>query len=291
MARARRGRGHRPDRPGLGARPHRRGARLRRRPAAAVRAASGIDLLQRRQERQAALDAGERPDFLAGDRARSARRLDRGAGAGRLRRPAGRDHRSGRGQDDDQRPQLGRPGLHGRPRGRAVADLGERRRWPGGADRRRPGHAHLRVARGQVVPARRAGRAARRPAARLAPHRVARHGRWRADLGVAVRCRAVPVPQRRRAGRPRVRAVPLPGQARVAPRGAALERRSSSTPRSALGVPRGSRPGDRAHRDDHRRVRDGRDPVRAARARRRASTPAAGTTCSARSRSSGRRRI
>ena len=36
----------------------------------------------------------------------------------------------------------------------------------------------------------------------------------------------------------------------------------------ALGVPRGQRPGDRPDRDHHRGLRDGRDPVRAARARR-----------------------
>ena len=47
--------------------------------------------------------------------------------------------------------------VHGRPRGRAVADLGERRRRPGGDRGRDPRHAHLRLARGQGVPARPAG--------------------------------------------------------------------------------------------------------------------------------------
>ena len=62
-----------------------------------------------------------------------------------------------------------------------------------------------------------------RPAARLAPDRIARARGRGPDLGVAVRCRAVPVPQRRRAGSSRLGAVSLPPQARVAPRGAALE--------------------------------------------------------------------
>ena len=47
-----------------------------------------------------------------------------------------------------------------------------------------------------------------------------------------------------------------------------------------LGLPRGHDPRHRADRDAPRRVRDGRDPLRAARALRRASTPAAGTTSS-----------
>ena len=175
-------------------------------------------------ERQAELDAGVRPDFLAGDRASPRGRLDRRPGARRPRRPAGRDHRPGRAQDDDQRAQLGRPRVHGRPRGRAVADLGERRRWPGGAGRRGAPDADLRVARGQGLPARRRDRDAGRPAARLAPRRVGDARRRRPGLGQPVRLRAVPVPQRRRGAAAGERAVPLPRQARVAPRGAALER-------------------------------------------------------------------
>ena len=59
----------------------------------------------------------------------------------------------------------------------------------------------LRFARGQGVPARRADRDARRPAAWLAPRRVGDAGRRRAGLGQPVRLRALPVPQRRRAAR------------------------------------------------------------------------------------------
>ena len=56
-------------------------------------------------------------------------------------------------------------------------------------------------------------------------------------------------------------------QARVAPRGAALERGLHPRPGGARDPARLD-PGDRPDRDDPRRVRDGRDPVRAARARR-----------------------
>ena len=55
-----------------------------------------------------------------------------------------------------------------------------------------------------------------------------------------------------------------------------------------LGIPRGTIRAHRPDRDDPRRVRDGGDPLRAARARGARSTPAAGTTSSARSRSSAR---
>ena len=65
------------------------------------------------------------------------------------------------------------------------------------------------------------------------------------------------------------RAVPLPRQARVAPRGAALERGLHPRPGRARDPARLD-PGDRPDRDDPRRLRDGRDPVRAARARGRA---------------------
>ena len=61
------------------------------------------------------------------------------------------------------------------------------------------------------------------------------------------------------------RALLLPPEARVAPRGAALERRL----RLRTGAARrraGDDQGDRPDRDDPRRVRDGRDPPRAARA-------------------------
>ena len=100
-----------------------------------------VELLQRelgptrrellgRRERQSALDAGERPDFLAETRAvREAEWRVAEAPAGPARPPL-RDHRPGRPEDDDQRAQLGRAGLHGRLRGLALADLAERGRGP-----------------------------------------------------------------------------------------------------------------------------------------------------------------
>ena len=57
----------------------------------------------------------------------------------------------------------------------------------------------------------------------------------------------------------------LPAQARVAPRGAALERRLLLRAGPARRAARDDQ-GDGADRDDPRRVRDGRDPLRAARA-------------------------
>ena len=84
-----------------------------------------------------------------------------------------RDHRAGRRpQDGHQRLQLGRADLHGRLRGRELADVGERRRRPAephGRDRAddlaRAGREELR--------AERRGRRAPRPAARLASCRSA----------------------------------------------------------------------------------------------------------------------
>ena len=60
------------------------------------------------------------------------------------------------------------------------------------------------------------------------------------------------------------RALLLPAEARVAPRGAALERRLLLDAGPARRPARDDQ-GDRADRDDPRRVRDGRDPLRAAR--------------------------
>ena len=74
---------------------------------------------------------------------------------------------------------------------------------------------------------------------------------------------------------PRVRAVPVPAEARVPPRSAALERGLRVRPGAAR-HPAWLDPGDRPDRDDHGRLRDGRDPVRAARARRRAQRRALG---------------
>ena len=242
------------------------GARLRRRPAAAVRAARHRPLHAARSARRSSMPgaAGLPRRHPRGPRGR----LDGRAGTGRPRRSAGRDHRSGRAEDDDQRPQLGRAGLHGRPRGRAVADVGQRHRRPGGDPRRGPRHARVRLARGQVVPARGAGRHARRPAARLASHRVARARRWhrrsrRRCSTPGCTCSTTP-PSGWHAGPARTST--CPSSSRITRPGSGT--RSSSSPQATLGDPARVDPGDRPHRDDPRGLRDGRDPVRAARARR-----------------------
>ena len=181
------------------------------------------------------------PGLPPGDGATSGPRTGRWRRAGRPRRPAGRDHRPGRAEDDDQRAQLGRAGVHGRPRGRALADLGERRRRPGG-DR----DAVRRTLDASTSPEGKAYRLnerdgdARRPAARLAPGRDAtcwstarRCRRSLFDAGLYLFHNAA------EALAPRVRPVLLPAQAGEPSRGAAVERRLRPRP-GGVGVPRGS---------------------------------------------------
>ena len=106
-----------------------------------------------------------------------------------------------------------------------------------------------------------------------------------ADGRRAGRRRALPVPQRAGAARPRQRAVLLPAQDGGPPRGAALGARLR--PRRAGARPPGRLdPRHDADRDHPGRVRDGGDAARAGHATPPRSTPAAGTTCSASSRSS-----
>ena len=145
---------------------------------------SATALLERRVERQ----AGDRRRRYARPPARHRRDPRRSAvarrrGAAGPARPARRDHRPGRAEDDHQRAQLGRPGVHGGLRGLA---------------RRRPGRTssagRLRCATpsagtlafdspgGQGVPPRRAPGDAPRAAARLAPPGAPPQGRRRADV-------------------------------------------------------------------------------------------------------------
>ncbi len=86
-------------------------------------ARAGGPCSRRASVRQAAFDAGERPTFRR--RARAEFRV--APDAARPRAALGRDHRPRRAAHDDQRVQLGRELLHGRPRGLALADLRERR--------------------------------------------------------------------------------------------------------------------------------------------------------------------
>ena len=113
------------------------------------------------------------------------------------------------------------------------------------------------------------------PAARMAPGRAPPARRVRAGVRLAVRLRPVRVPLRPAADQKRDRAVLLPAEDGIPPRGAAVERRVRVRPGGARDTA-GDVQGDRADRDAARRVRDGRDPVRAARALRRAQRRALG---------------
>ncbi len=103
--------------------------------------------------------------------------------ARRPARPTRGDHRASRAQDAHQRAEQRRPGLHGRPGGCPLADLVERRRWPGGPAACGPPRARLHQPGGQALRAERGDRHARRPATRLAPDRATRRS------STASRCR------------------------------------------------------------------------------------------------------
>ena len=130
------------------------------------------------------------------DRRRARRRLAGRAGAGRDRRPPRRDHRAGRSQDGDQRAQLGRQGVHGRLRGRDLADVGQPAAGPAEPHRGARPHALARHGREELPPERRGRRAVHAPA-RVAPGRAPLRRRRRADLGVALRLRPLLLPQPR----------------------------------------------------------------------------------------------
>ena len=178
-----------------------------------------VELLARREDRLERLHAGELPDFLpetaeirAGDW-RVAPTPDEIA-----------DRRveitgPGRPEDGDQRAQLGCAGVHGRLRGLELAHLVQLHRRPAEPDRRARADDLARYRR-EAVRARRRPGGVVRAAARLASRGAALPRRRRADVGVAVRLRPLLLPQ----PRPE-RPLPLPPEARVAPRGAPLERR------------------------------------------------------------------
>ena len=200
---------------------------------------------RRAARRAAGAPRRDRPHRTAGLPAETAddprRRL-----AGRRRprrpdRPAGRDHRADRAQDDDQRAELRREGLAGRPRGRQHPALGATssagRSTCYDAVRRtiaspRPRARSTRCSDGAVPDDRGRARAAGTSTSGTCWSTAAR-GRG------AGRLRAVLLPQRPRADRPRQRAVLLPAQDGVPPRGAAVERRVHHA-QDALGIPHGT---------------------------------------------------
>ena len=183
------------------------------------------------------------------------------------RRPAGRDHRTRRSKDDDQRAQLGSESLHGGPRGRALADVGECDRGTGKPHGRGAAHAVARLPGGKALRAQRANRDPRRSSARMAPRGVARFDRRHSDVGEPVRLRSVLLSQRAAssslAGRGPYFYLPKT-ESHLEVR---LWNDVFRFAQDALGIPQRNRSRDRADRNDLRRVRDGGDPVRAARSR------------------------
>ena len=225
-----------------------------RRPPPRVRPRAPPGLLAARAERQARFDAGERPDFLDRDPSGPGPSVDGRTRAQGPRRPAGRDHRAGRAQDDDQRPQLGRPRLHGRLRGRRSRPRGPT--WS---------TASATCATPSGAPSR-----SRRPTA-AATSWPRRRPRWSCGPGAGtststhvlvdgrpasaslLRLRAGLLPQRPRAARPRVGPVLLPAQAGEPPRGPALERRLPGRPgRASASRPGRSRPPSSSRRSPPR---------------------------------------
>ena len=137
----------------------------------------------------------------------------------------GRDHRPHRSQDGHQRAELGRRRVHGRLRGRQLADVAEHGRGAAQPARRDRGHDHLPRLRRQALRARAGHGHAAGPAPRLAPARAPPAGRLRAGGRRVLRLRPVHVPLGAAAVAGRQRAVFLPAQDGVAPRGPAVERR------------------------------------------------------------------
>ena len=225
-----------------------------------------LELLARRQSRQAALDAGGLPDFLPETAAIR-------SGDWRVA-PVPRDLEDrrveitgpGRPQDDDQRAQLARAGLHGRLRGLLRADLGEHRPRPGEpARRRRPQHRVSRSRVGQGLPPQRQDRDPDRPSPRLAPAREARAGGRRAVSG-SIFDFAVYL-----ANNHASLAAHGTGPYFYLPKMEShLEARLWNdiflAAQDWLGMRARHHQGHGADRDHPRRVRDGRDPLRAARA-------------------------
>ena len=162
--------------------------------AARARAAEGV-----RRRRDAGLPA-PRPR-------RSAKATGRSRRSPPICRPPRRNHRPRRPQDDRQRAQFRRQGVHGRFRGRLLAGVRQHDRGPGQSQRSSgparstsPTPAHRQALRRRTEP----GGADGAPA-RLAPQRAASARRRRGDVGLAVRLRPLRLPLRQGAGAPPAR--------------------------------------------------------------------------------------
>ena len=223
-------------------RPHARGPGFVGRLARRLRAARESACWPTPARAPASASSGRAARLSAGDRGRSARASWTVAPApADLERPPGGDHRAGRAQDDDQRAQLGRAGLHGGLRGRALAALDQRGRRPART-------AWTRCAARWTTPAPRAsatGWASGSPRwwCGRAGGTSTRSTCWwtaRPCSASSVRLRPLLLPQRPRAAGPRQRALLLPAQAGEPPRGPALERGVRGLPRRRSGIPRGT---------------------------------------------------
>ena len=225
-----------------------------------------LQLLKRREERQAALRRRRAARLPARDQAHPRRRLEGRADPGGPPRPPRRDHRPGRPQDDHQRAQLRRQGVHGRFRGRDFADLGQPGRGPD-----QP--ARIAGPARSTSPIRRAARPTSCRASRPCSSSARAAGICRRSISssTASRCRArcsisasISSTTPRRARRQGHRPLLLSAEDGEPSRGAALERGLHPRPERAR-LPHRHDQGDRADRDAARRLRDGRDPLRAAR--------------------------
>ena len=184
------------------------------------------ELLEARGRRRARLAEGEMLDFLPDTREIREGDWTVAPVPADLAAALGRDHRADRSQDDDQRAELGRRRVHGRLRGRQLADLAQHGRRPAQPARRDRRDDHLRRLRRQGTTS--SPRTRPRCWCARAAGTCSSATCWstvRADVRLAVRLRPVRVPLRPAADQKRDRAVLLPAEARVPPRGAAVERR------------------------------------------------------------------
>ncbi len=107
------------------------------------------------RQRQARYDGRRAAGFPGGHQGDPRIELDGGADPGRSAGPPRGDHRPGRAQDDHQRAELRREGVHGRLRRFIRAELRQSARRPDQPARRRERHAGLPLARGQGLSRRR----------------------------------------------------------------------------------------------------------------------------------------
>ena len=155
--------------------------------------------------------------------------------------------------------------LHGRLRGRELADLAQPDRGPRQPDRRDRRHDHLRRLGRQALRAQRPDRDAAGAPARLAPAREAPQIDGEPIAGALVDFGLLRVPQRpARARNATVASTSTcPRWSTTSRR--AVERRVRRSPRTSSALPPRHDPRHRADRDAAGRVPDGRDPLRAAR--------------------------